>query len=1417
MAKGKKLVDTVMSGVKTPAQMKAEMAVGRARNVEPAPAVEQTSEFRPTQAGDTVGGYVVREDIPDRSSIGASLENYKTLGLQEVPMTAFGVQGKPQYYSKQTREYTQNLANQISQNKELNPLIVVKDKEGYYVLEGGHRFDALRELDAQSFPALVVEDLDGMARGGIIKMGKGGLGRKLGDKILPKVETSRIDMSFKDVTKRTPELQEAAQRVASGEMSAAEYDALVNQVKPVTPYDFVPTPATREEAVGALTANKKEKYGAAEEWEAGTPVGLRLDIPAYSDHGVWVNSIHGPDSTAYGNVSSVTDAKFGNFDDKALKVAQGAAKSPFAKIEGKWNPIEEQEAVKRASEYLQNPEWRQVGMDPERHGYFYDRKTMEPIVASEEVIQIGPLVLAKNPVYGDKGDFKFAHGGIVNMSKGGAGRKIADKLLPKVEAPSVMTRSEISDLADYIKNREGGYGLRRVERAADEIPRLGEMYTQDALRSAFSGDNARALMTMNPADFERYATPLDKKLRDENAANIERLIGIRANSGFSDVPYFMINKENLGTSEIPYIAGHEGRHRNRAFEATGDKTGLVVLNPRAGLREPFPRRSQQEYIEALKNEFSITGNRIKPQNDFDESLERIVRSPIVLPDMYAKGGAVKMAEGGEADQAEIDRMRLELSNSPVIQATPRSPLQRGIGTLGGYMSQAGDFINKAVEPIAESNPVKTFIAELFGDSFKSAGTALQDYTKTSRDITEDQPYRRAPITGKGQTMSLDPRMLDVIGFADPVARLGIKGVRAGAKAAAPFAKDVGEMASELYMRGDIPGMPSPNMYAVAPDGKPSKVLAPANEIGFYSPTEAAALNVQRKSGSGQAFLNDIMKGENVKADEISAMGLDTFLKGKTNVTADEVRDYIAQNKIQLGETVYGGQIKEDPVGIANRKEVFDRYEPQIQALYNEFDGLKIRLPNGELNPRYNEIQNLLNDLQLKRDAEADAVYTIPENKESKFSSYALPGGENYREIVLTLPTKIDTSGYKITGSGNSWYLRDADNNILEAFGSKDQAEKTMETRASLKQPDIYKSSHWDEPNPLAHLRVSDRVTDGKKTLLVDEVQSDWHQAGRERGYVSPDDKTSAQLEKELTAVTTKRSQLLEEAANLPDSEMEKFISMNEEIKRLSEQAKQLDQQWTDSFNNPKKVPDAPYKDDWYQLTLRRAIKEAIDGGYDRVALPTGARVADRFDLSKQVDRLDYSKESDGTYSLSGIKDGQEVVNKQGLSEKELADNVGKEVAEKMIKGEGKEPTPEEIEIAEDLGFGAFKSLSGLDLSVGGKGMRKYYDEIYPSYLKKFGKKYGAEVGDTKLPLPIPRMDKPTGWGGAQYMKGEITLEEYLKMNPDVAKKYTETLHYMDITPAMRKEFSTGIHMKSGGKVQFAKSLDAMRHELTKAK
>ena len=66
-----------------------------------------------------------------------------------------------------------------------------------------------------------------------------------------------------------------------------------------------------------------------------------------------------------------------------------------------------------------NSEWVQIGMNPYKHSYFYDKKTMQPILSADEVIQVGPLVLARNVVRGKASDFAFEEGGVVDMRKGG--------------------------------------------------------------------------------------------------------------------------------------------------------------------------------------------------------------------------------------------------------------------------------------------------------------------------------------------------------------------------------------------------------------------------------------------------------------------------------------------------------------------------------------------------------------------------------------------------------------------------------------------------------------------------------------------------------------------------------------------------------------------------------------------------------------------------------------------------------------------------------------------------------------------------------------------------------------------------------------------------------------------------------------
>jgi hypothetical protein len=559
------------------------------------------------------------------------------------------------------------------------------------------------------------------------------------------------------------------------------------------------------------------------------------------------------------------------------------------------------------------------------------------------------------------------------------------------------------------------------------------------------------------------------------------------------------------------------------------------------------------------------------------------------------------------------------------------------------------------------------------------------------------------------------------------------------------------------------------------------------------------------------------------------MGLDTFLKDKPNATAAEVQDYIAQNKLQLGDRTYK---KEDVKWGKNENgEIVTENLPNPYTISSEYG--KTYITNSKNNTLGITFKN---EQEAKKYIEEMAREDALLPNDVKWAQWSLPGGENYREVTLNLPSgkredmvykeqslealkrgALDYAAMGDLSSAKQLTTRadklereieqlkrqpqnrtpefpkqaeiddlDARMAQLKAEGNREEFGKLQSERTELRaersaylareearlQKEAYanqfRESHWEDPNVLAHLRMSDRVTDGKKTLLVDEVQSDWHQKGRERGYRGDEiDTTGWEVEhlyfdkpEEVAVYDARGKEIWAGKSKGDDAQaIEKVV---EELKK-------------------KQVPQAPYKDDWYQLVLRRAIKEAVDGGYDRVALPTGSEVAQRFGMGNLIDRIDYHKNSDGTYGLSAIKNGREVVAREYLKQNELFDIVGKEMGEKMAKGQGKDSVPIDPDLAEEYGFDSYKSLTGLDLVVGGKGMKKYYDEVYPNYLKKFGKKYGASVGETTVD----------------------------------ADGVAKPLRYMDITPAMREEFKTGIHMKKGGKVSFASNVDAMRYELNK--
>jgi len=344
-----------------------------------------------------------------------------------------------------------------------------------------------------------------------------------------------------------------------------------------------------------------------------------------------------------------------------------------------------------------------------------------------------------------------------------------------------------------------------------------------------------------------------------------------------------------------------------------------------------------------------------------------------------------------------------------------------------------------------------------------------------------------------------------------------------------------------------------------------------------------------------------------------------------------------------------------------------------------------------------------NPYQLKEITKSTSVANMDPNKSysvPKFSQWQTPGGENYREILMTAPD----ASQKLTAvqhpSGKGYALLKSDGSYVVAGPDTIRPGTPLmwDTATAADKYGIpfhragFTGGHWDEPNVLAHMRVNDRVLpSGEKALHVEEWQSDWAGALRkEKGYSPP------------------------------------------------------------SGNH---APPHPLVDNWQDLMARRTLKEAADGGYDRVTWTTGAQQADRYDLSKQVDdlKLEYYDSIKGTVNLTGYKGNKDVFAEREIPMADLHKHIGKGPAEKL--------ETKLLEMAENGVEWPVARISGLDLKIGGEWATKLYDESMVNRFNKIGKKYGVQVEDIDI---------------AQGTKHPETYTHSLKITPEMRKSIGAT-------------------------------------------
>ena len=299
----------------------------------------------------------------------------------------------------------------------------------------------------------------------------------------------------KSLKGRNQELQDLANKIDDPDspITVEDYRTRADEIRPIRKVTDVPKPATYKQVVSALNAGKRKKpmVGLNAQIPDGDVITARLDIDAYTDYDVWVPTLTHPDlKTVYKPTVVLKDVTF--IDDahsavnKAKGVAKGKSKAPFAVMTGKYTDMSNDEAYDYATSVFNSDEWVQAGYDPTKRGFFYDRSDGQPILAGEEVIQIGHLVLVKNATKGDAKTFGFNEGGMAMEQQ----TQMAFALGGSVEEVDPVSGNEVppgslpEEVRDDIDARlsEGEYVV-----PADVVRYYGVKFFEDLRTQAKSG------------------------------------------------------------------------------------------------------------------------------------------------------------------------------------------------------------------------------------------------------------------------------------------------------------------------------------------------------------------------------------------------------------------------------------------------------------------------------------------------------------------------------------------------------------------------------------------------------------------------------------------------------------------------------------------------------------------------------------------------------------------------------------------------------------------------------------------------------------------------------------------------------------------------------------------------------------------
>ena len=351
--------------------------------------------------------------------------------------------------------------------------------------------------------------------------------------------------------------------------------------------------------------------------------------------------------------------------------------------------------------------------------------------------------------------------------------------------------------------------------------------------------------------------------------------------------------------------------------------------------------------------------------------------------------------------------------------------------------------------------------------------------------------------------------------------------------------------------------------------------------------------------------------------------------------------------------------------------------------------------------------------------------------------------------------------------------------------SQEEALEQILTRQPTEPKPRFTGGHWDESDVIAHIRFNERVDpDGNKVLFIEEIQSDWAHSGKDKGFKTPEsdaiwlrqqnikmrqnvitDEISKynasspygslgeEGQKELDKVTAQMNewsarQGRRDGSDIPEVEREIAEQLKQKMEKIKvkydpnhakkqeliEEHNVLQREFNEIKDkiSGREVQPGPFVTDahqWTNLALKRMIRWASDEGFDSIAWVTGRQSAERYNVSKVVDEIEWydmgirSETGAKAITLKGVTpaypDLEIYTNKEGLVK--FTDIGGEEFKGKHIRDILGKGLGDKI-LSENKGV-----LKDADLDIGGQYHQFIYDKVLTEQAKKIGKKHGAKV------------------------------------------------------------------------------------------